>query len=155
VAGAETEIVEQPTAGVDDVMELDTLMDDEARMTFEVEHAPGEEPAFSEGSDTELIEVPSSPDDTPGEELATSEGSETELIGVPSSPDETEDTLVADSGFTNMLSDTDEAETKLELARAYIEMGDKEGARATLEELLESPSDEHRRQAEELLRGLG
>ncbi|MGK0271127.1 MAG: pilus assembly protein FimV [Cocleimonas sp.] len=42
-------------------------------------------------------------------------------------------------------------ETKIDLARAYIDMGDIEGARSTLEEVMESGSDEQKRQAEELL----
>ncbi len=130
-AGAETEVVSQPTEGLEDVLELDTLMDDEAKMTFEVEPRAG---------DTEQDEP---------------ETGDTEIIDPASVGGESSDTLVTDSGFTNMLGDSDEAETKLELARAYLEMGDSEGARATLEEVLESASEEHRRQAEALLRSIG
>lgn len=42
-------------------------------------------------------------------------------------------------------------ETKIDLARAYIDMGDIEGARSTLEEVIENGNDEQKRQAEELL----
>lgn len=42
-------------------------------------------------------------------------------------------------------------ETKIDLARAYIDMGDIEGARSTLEEVMDTGNDEQKRQAEELL----
>ncbi|MGM0676792.1 MAG: FimV/HubP family polar landmark protein, partial [Pseudomonadota bacterium] len=46
----------------------------------------------------------------------------------------------------------DEISTKLDLARAYIEMGDAEGARATLEEVVSDGDEGQRREAEELMR---
>jgi len=46
-------------------------------------------------------------------------------------------------------------ETKLDLAKAYIDMGDIEGARSTLEEVLQEGSDEQKREAEELLHQTG
>ncbi len=49
---------------------------------------------------------------------------------------------------------TDEVGTKLDLARAYIEMGDKAGARELLEEVLEVGDENQRAEAEELLRQL-
>ena len=42
-------------------------------------------------------------------------------------------------------------ETKIDLAKAYIDMGDIDGARSTLEEVMESGNDDQKRQAEELL----
>jgi len=47
---------------------------------------------------------------------------------------------------------TDEVGTKLDLARAYIEMGDKAGAKELLEEVLEVGDENQRAEAEELLR---
>lgn len=52
------------------------------------------------------------------------------------------------------LAGTDEAATKLDLARAYIEMGDKDGARDILEEVAEEGSDEQKQEARNLLEGL-
>ncbi|WP_422138299.1 FimV/HubP family polar landmark protein [Endozoicomonas sp. ALC020] len=49
------------------------------------------------------------------------------------------------------LSDDDEAATKLDLARAYIDMGDIEGARDILQEVLESGSDEQKQEAQALM----
>jgi len=50
-----------------------------------------------------------------------------------------------------LLSDSDEIATKLDLAQAYIEMGDNEGARSMLEEVAEAGNDEQKQQAQELL----
>lgn len=50
-----------------------------------------------------------------------------------------------------MFSDGDEIATKLDLAQAYIEMGDSDGARSMLEEVAESGNSEQKQQAQELL----
>ena len=49
------------------------------------------------------------------------------------------------------LSGTDEAATKLDLARAYIDMGDSEGARDILDEVLKEGNDDQRSEAKEML----
>ncbi len=49
---------------------------------------------------------------------------------------------------------TGEISTKIELARAYLEMGDPEGARATLEEVLAEGNDAQKQKASELLKQL-
>jgi len=46
-------------------------------------------------------------------------------------------------------------ETRLDLAKAYIDMGDIEGARSTLEEVLQEGNDDQKREAEELLHQTG
>jgi pilus assembly protein FimV len=48
-------------------------------------------------------------------------------------------------------SDSDEITTKLDLAQAYIEMGDNDGARSMLEEVVEAGNDEQKQQAQDLL----
>jgi pilus assembly protein FimV len=45
----------------------------------------------------------------------------------------------------------DEASTKLDLARAYIDMGDTEGAKEILNEVIEEGSDSHKSEALALL----
>jgi pilus assembly protein FimV len=52
------------------------------------------------------------------------------------------------------LDDIDEAETKLDLASAYIDMGDPDGARSILNEVLVEGSDEQKNRAHELLESL-
>jgi pilus assembly protein FimV len=49
----------------------------------------------------------------------------------------------------------DEIATKLDLARAYIEMGDKESAKGILEEVVGEGNEEQRAEAGELLRRVG
>jgi len=49
------------------------------------------------------------------------------------------------------LADTDESATKLDLARAYIDMGDKDGAKDILQEVLSEGSDTQKQDANELL----
>jgi pilus assembly protein FimV len=54
----------------------------------------------------------------------------------------------------NLLSGTDEIETKLDLARAYMEMDDKDGARDILNEITSEGSEEQRLEAQKLLDSL-
>ncbi|HLD66262.1 MAG TPA: FimV/HubP family polar landmark protein, partial [Pseudomonas sp.] len=51
----------------------------------------------------------------------------------------------------DFLSGTDETATKLDLARAYIDMGDTEGARDILDEVINEGSDGQQSEARELL----
>ena len=53
---------------------------------------------------------------------------------------------------TAILPPEDEVNTKLDLARAYIDMGDSDGARSTLEEVLEEGDSEQCKEAQELLK---
>ncbi|MEL7939817.1 FimV/HubP family polar landmark protein [Pseudomonas delhiensis] len=54
----------------------------------------------------------------------------------------------------DFLSGADEAATKLDLARAYIDMGDAEGARDILDEVISEGSDQQQKEARELLERL-
>ena len=54
-----------------------------------------------------------------------------------------------------LLAGSDEASTKLDLARAYIDMGDHDGARDILNEVLSEGSVEQKQEAEALLSKLG
>ena len=51
----------------------------------------------------------------------------------------------------DFLADTDEVATKLDLARAYIDMGDSDGAKEILAEVQQGGSDEQKQEASELL----
>ena len=69
------------------------------------------------------------------------------------SPSDDFDALDADdmSDDLGLLGDSDEVATKLDLARAYIDMGDAEGAKDMLQEVLEEGTDEQKQDANELL----
>lgn len=58
--------------------------------------------------------------------------------------------LGGDDDF-DFLSGTDEAATKLDLAQAYIDMGDSDGARDILKEVVSEGSDEQKSEAREML----
>jgi pilus assembly protein FimV len=65
---------------------------------------------------------------------------------------EDDDTII-DAGDDTMSGEgsEDEISTKLDLARAYMDMGDYDGASSTLEEVLSEGNDKQKREAEELL----
>lgn len=68
--------------------------------------------------------------------------------------DEFEPELSEDEDF-DFLEGTDEASTKLDLARAYIDMGDTDGAREILQEVEKDGNPEQQAQAKELIESLG
>ncbi|MDX1724765.1 MAG: FimV/HubP family polar landmark protein [Pseudomonas sp.] len=61
--------------------------------------------------------------------------------------------LDGDDDF-DFLSGTDETATKLDLARAYIDMGDAEGARDILDEVIAEGNDDQQQEARELIANL-
>ena len=60
------------------------------------------------------------------------------------------DALEGEEDF-DFLSGTDETATKLDLARAYIDMGDSEGARDILDEVLAEGNEAQQGEARELI----
>ncbi|MET0068831.1 MAG: FimV/HubP family polar landmark protein [Candidatus Thiodiazotropha sp.] len=88
------------------------------------------------------------------------ESIERELEGLSSDLDSEEpqgdDLSLLQSHSENLdLDSTDEITTKLDLARAYIDMGDIEGAKSILEEVTSEGSDTQQKEAQELLNTLG
>ena len=59
-----------------------------------------------------------------------------------------------DSSDNEIIEET-QVGTKIDLAKAYIDMGDIEGARSTLEEVMEDGTDEQKLEAEKLLHHTG
>lgn len=55
----------------------------------------------------------------------------------------------------SMSTDADEVATKLDLAKAYIDMGDADGARGILDEVAQEGNDTQKQEAEELVKQLG
>ncbi|WP_257281501.1 FimV/HubP family polar landmark protein [Endozoicomonas sp. ISHI1] len=92
--------------------------------------------------------------DVPGLELdEVGLDAEEESLGLGDGLPDLESVLEDDD--LDFLSDDDEAATKLDLARAYIDMGDNEGARDILLEVLESGSDEQKQEAQALMEQAG
>ena len=73
----------------------------------------------------------------------------------PVDTSEVSDDMLGDDDDFDFLGETDENATKLDLARAYIDMGDAEGARDILNEVLSEGSDEQQGEAKELLSRVG
>ncbi|MES9971444.1 MAG: FimV/HubP family polar landmark protein [Candidatus Thiodiazotropha sp.] len=89
------------------------------------------------------------------------ESIEKELEGLSSEldsdePESADELSLLQSHSENLdLDSTDEITTKLDLARAYIDMGDIEGAKSILDEVSSEGSDAQQKEAQELLNGLG
>ncbi|MFP1683920.1 FimV/HubP family polar landmark protein [Alloalcanivorax sp. C16-1] len=154
---------DRPRTDVDELdLELDDLdlSDDDAvedraddtRLAFNEDAAPeGDE---LEGLSLELDDEPAAPDvavpDTSAPEPATPAPDDTVAAAPPATSGEDDDMLGDDDDF-DFLGETDENATKLDLARAYIDMGDAEGARDILNEVLSEGSEEQQGEARELL----
>ncbi|MDV2079805.1 FimV/HubP family polar landmark protein [Marinobacter xestospongiae] len=82
-----------------------------------------------------------------------SDQAESKAEGRSTVPDIDESELGDDDDF-DFLAGTDEAATKLDLARAYIEMGDSDGARDILEEVAIEGNDQQKAEAQDLLKTL-
>ncbi len=108
------------------------------------------EPEFDLAADLGL-----SADDIEGADQASDDQMFTEALSDLPTPED----VMADDGMTDedldaeldFLADTDEAATKLDLARAYIDMGDQDGAKDILDEVVQEGNDDQKQQAEELL----
>ena len=74
-------------------------------------------------------------------------------LGGPASGSEAELDLSDDGDFdiSELSEDVDEVSTKLDLAKAYIDMGDKDGARSILDEVKVEGNNEQQQQADALL----
>jgi pilus assembly protein FimV len=120
----------------------------------ETVEASGEENEVGTNSQTDFdraLEELSAFVDTnvPEGEQPTAEGAATEVAEETSSSADfaLDDEELADEEEGSI----GEVGTKLDLARAYIDMGDPDGARSILEEVMEEGNDEQKREAQELL----
>jgi FimV-like protein len=93
-------------------------------------------------------DVPPSPPPRPRPSAIITRGEPEDVLPSPSSAAPEPAALSADE-LANELA------TKLDLARAYSDMGDNDAARALIQEVVHGPSATLRREAEELLRRLG
>lgn len=137
-SGAEETSIEEET-----VMDLERTEFDANLLDFDLDLSPPspEKPAAPQGMDLTSIDLDL---DLPPQEEAPA--------AVPEAPaDEAEPAAVPKFDAQDMQR---EMETKLELARAYDEMGDREGARELLDEVLKDGTAEQREEAERMLERL-
>lgn len=129
---------EKETASLDEELGLEDALSEEEPA------GPEETVAGAEAVDEELPEL--------GDE-ATEEPPVASTPASSRSADIDESDLGDDDDF-DFLSGTDEAATKLDLARAYVEMGDVDGARDILEEVALEGNEEQKAEAQDLLKNL-
>jgi len=84
-------------------------------------------------------------------ETLSLETEEVERLELPDVEELTEASLV-DLAVDNH-HESDEISTKLELATAYLDMGDKEGARSILQEVINEGSEEQKQSAQKIIDG--
>lgn len=134
----ESGLLETESAAELDEFETTTLADEELQVAAGVDSALElDEPA--------LRDEPVASEETLSDEDLTQIASPEALMEGDSELDEDD---------FDFLSGTDEVATKLDLARAYIDMGDHEGARDILQEVAQEGNDQQRQEAEDMLKGL-
>ena len=155
----------------DDALDLTAAADElkeEAAATFETdlnldELASFDEAEAAEPEETAHMELPeglnlddlaSSAADAQGEESDAMASVESEAAAPQA--ESFDDAAVADEFDLDedLFGNEDTVGTKLDLAKAYLDMGDPDGARGMLEEVLTEGNDEQRGEAEGLLAGL-
>lgn len=135
-------------------LELPDDLDSELDLNEEVS-AESELPAEESGADDLLLDMDSeSLEADSADALDITDETLDEAAAALGDADDFEPELSEDEDF-DFLEGTDEASTKLDLARAYIDMGDTDGAKEILLEVEGEGSAEQQKQARELIDSLG
>ena len=133
------------TANEEEAVNSESEANNEPVSTVKIEAVPAEaeevDMMFDLGSD-----------DDPTRDVKISEAADEDLEFLPN--DDAEIEAFDDAEEADMLSADDETATKLELAYAYHKMGDMEGAKEILNEVIEEGSDEQAEEAGKLLGSL-
>lgn len=143
---ADAEIDADQVAAADDGSLEDLLgddelnLDDDQTLSFD---AP-------EVTDTEVADVEEPKEEVMSIEPAAVPDAPADDTPAPSSAD-----VLADEDDFDFLGETDENATKLDLAKAYIDMGDNEGAKDILNEVISEGNDQQQSEARELLSQVG
>ena len=94
-------------------------------------------------------------DGQPQEETVSIEPTVAPAAPVDETPAPSSADVLADEDDFDFLGETDENATKLDLAKAYIDMGDNEGAKDILNEVISEGNDQQQSEARELLSQVG
>jgi len=166
-ASEDTAALEQEPAAEEFIDTVEDIQAEEAvdivEDEFELDDSIFDDSSISEDLPADLEDLPST-EDVFGDEAESSEDiatdSEYELaldMGDSSYDDENEsefsEELVEDedSDENDEVDDADDVETQLDLARAYVEMGDTEGTREIIKEIMESGTNEQCEEAQQIL----
>jgi len=87
------------------------------------------------------------------DQIANKEFSADAVTAAIANDEPTPPNMALDEEF-DFLADADEAATKLDLARAYIDMGDKDGAKDILQEVIDEGKESQKEEARKLLQGI-
>ncbi|GGY82368.1 FimV/HubP family polar landmark protein [Marinobacter zhanjiangensis] len=152
VSDEDLELMDQASESEpDDESQLD-LSDLDLDEPDTASEAAGEEPAEDDLSD---LDIPELEDDAVSDEQDARPADDTRSPAQGgASIDEIDEASLGDDDDFDFLSGTDEVATKLDLARAYVDMGDSEGAREILEEVILEGDDDQKTDAQSLLKKL-
>ena len=146
---------EEPVASEDDEIhdvgdiDIDFGLDEEAPATEDDKEVAIDLTDEADSLDLDDAFAEEAPGSAAAEEPATEKPvAEAGEVGPSSSFDEMTD---EDDFDLSSLDDVDEVSTKLDLARAYLDMGDHEGTRGILEEVIAEGNDEQKQEANELM----
>ena len=136
--GLEEESVSEDSASADEEISLD-LTEDAALLDMDLgeEKPDTEEPVAEEP----VLEEQASESEPVAESIAD------DIASVEVDSEQADD----DDFDLSSLDDVDEISTKLDLARAYLDMGDHEGTRGILEEVIADGNDEQKKEAADLM----
>ncbi len=119
---------------VNDINEVDEL-DDAEEFSFEDDNSESFEESFEEP-----------------EEMAENNEFEESVDELPSTEDVFgEESLDLENDINESEADADDVDTQLDLAKAYVEMGDFEGTREIIKEIMESGTEKQCAEAQEIL----
>ena len=140
-AGDETE---DTGISLDDINEasLDLDASDSEAAELDVEESQDEAGAVFDLSETSM------------EEAVVEKVTEPETAQPESKPAFSSESMDDDLDLSD-LDDIDEVSTKLDLAKAYLDMGDADGTRSILDEVMTEGNDDQKKEADDLLRQLG
>lgn len=129
------------------------LADAEFAMPEEFDLARNAEPSASELSESFAAQLDAAETARAEPPVATVEpaAASARSGGVEAAPPAADDDFDEAEDDFDFFTETDETTTKLDLARAYIDMGDAEGARDILDEVLKEGSSEQRQEARDML----
>lgn len=135
--------IDQPVVG--DTGGSDAELDDDIE-SIEFEHLEIEEDAVMD-ADSELDFATAEEELDLSDALVFAEDEPSDDVAPEAAEADTEELLIAD--------DADQMATKLDLARAYMDMGDSEGARGILEEVVAKGTEEQQQESRDLLTRIG
>ncbi len=164
VSDEDLALMEEFSESDDDTVEPDKTDDASLEDELGLEDAlSGEEPASPEQeveAAEKVDELPTEEAGQPAEEVSDTDDDTLPPVATPSgagsstSGADIDESDLGDDDDFDFLAGTDEAATKLDLARAYVEMGDVDGARDILEEVALEGNDEQKAEAQDLLKNL-